>query len=547
MSKMKKFIFILSLAILIVPFLVSANILYCLSEGESLPPGCKDNPDQECIYTCPATLCQICTTDNGFPGVNPATCFGQTCSLLDDDGNGGIPDTEPPVLTANEPVEDGYYSSRRVYFDIEVDARSRLEFKQVGDDRWDLLCDNCDHYTRHERLDEGFNEIIIRAKKHKNNLITEVTRSFTVDSRLPDYRDSTPDDGEFANGNFEVEYTEENLDRIELKYKGSNEDSWNSLNVPGCEPGERITCSTELDISPYENGEMNYQFIVCDAASCDEGDIKTVRVDSTDPVMTVADFGASSFNTRKIPFNIEVDEEVDIFYIRNDDPKNKHKRLCRGCTEYKKEKRFKDGVWDITVYAEDEAGNFDSHNMFFTVDTKKPKIRKTEPRRGWANGNFWIKYDETQVQGVSLYYGNGDYQEAILNGCPSGKKQECSVDIDLSAYDGGEVDVYWVITDNFFSVSSRVRTLDVDVTDPVFDKFEWSQDGNKINFDILVSEKVDVEYMDSARSKPRFRNLCRNKDECQRTKRFRDGEHTVILRAIDDAGNFVEKEINFVI
>ncbi len=536
---MKKIMFMVSLAILIMPFLVSANILYCLTEGEQLPPSCNGN---ECRYTCEATLCQICTTDNGFPGVNPATCFGQTCSVLGDDD--GASDVEPPVLTINEPVDGAFYGSRRVFFDIETDALSRIEFRKAGENKWDLLCDNCERYRRHELLNEGSNEIIIRAIKNRNNLMSEDSLAFNVDSRLPDFRNSFPKEGDFANGDFTVEYSEENLNKIEFKYKGLEESDWNVINDPNCPAGERQECTLEnVDLSAYENGEMEYQFIIYDSANSDEGPVTKVRVDSTDPVMNVNDFGTSGFNDKKIPFDIEVNEEVDLFYIENDDSKNKHKSLCKKCTEYKKEKTFTDGIWDITIYAEDEAGNFDSFEMFFTVDTKKPKIRKTEPSRGYANGDFWAQYDETKLQSLSLFYGiTENYQEVVLDNCSSGKKQECEVNnVDLSAFDGGEVDVYWVITDNFFSVSSRISTFDVDVTKPVFNKLEAVQNGDEIEFNIETSEKVDTMYIDSGDSRERARTLCKNEDVCEKTKRFKEGTHTLTITAVDKAGNTVEE------
>ena len=67
--------------------IVSANKLYCLTDGEQLPPNCVGSA---CRYTCDLRsgqgFCEICTTNSGYPGVNPSTCNGQKCELLSGDG-----------------------------------------------------------------------------------------------------------------------------------------------------------------------------------------------------------------------------------------------------------------------------------------------------------------------------------------------------------------------------------------------------------------------------------------------------------------------------
>ena len=81
----------------------------------------------------------------------------------------------------------------------------------------------------------------------------------------------------------------------------------------------------------------------------------------------------------------------------------------------------------------------------------------------------------------------------------------------------------------------------------MFERFDYTIEGNDVIFDIEVSEVVNVDYMDSADSKPKFNNLCRNKEVCQKAKSFKQGSHTLTLRAIDAAGNYADRQISLVI
>jgi len=220
---MKRLIFLISIISILLASGINAYILYCLSDGESLPPDCDDNTDLNCRYTCDLSsgvgFCQICTTDSGIP-TRPSRCHDVgSCSFLGDTGD---LDQDPPILTLINPVEGETYERSRVYVYIEVDAPSRLEMKNnLNGGAWQTVSSEyVTYYNRKRTFDEGINDYNFRAIK-RNGLTDEESIVFYVDSILPDFRDSWPDDGEFANGQFTVEYTEENLDRIELKYKGA--------------------------------------------------------------------------------------------------------------------------------------------------------------------------------------------------------------------------------------------------------------------------------------------------------------------------------------
>ena len=51
----------------------------------------------------------------------------------------------------------------------------------------------------------------------------------------------------------------------------------------------------------------------------------------------------------------------------------------------------------LTIFAMFDSGNVYEY-INFTVDTKKPKITKTEPRRGFANGIFEVEFIEPSEQ-----------------------------------------------------------------------------------------------------------------------------------------------------
>nr|AQS33391.1 hypothetical protein [uncultured archaeon] len=543
-----KLLIVFILAIALVP-IASANLLYCLNDGEKLPPGCSG---AGCKYTCDlgsgAGFCQVCTTNSGTPGVNPASCNGQTCSFLD--GNNGPPDITAPNLVVNSPENGIVYDSNRVPFNIEVDANSRLEYRTSTDTSWHKLCDNCETYSRTVTMEEGQTEVTIRAKKLSNEIEAEITRTFSVDSEAPRIHDTLPNDDEFANGQFTVLYTEESLDSVKINYKSPTDPAWTTLPVLSCQSGENMQCSINVNTAPFENGQMEYNFEVCDAASCTTSPSKIVNVDSTLPILLISTPIPYLNSQKKILFDLEANELVNMFYIDNNDPKQKEKKLCSNCQSLFKEVGFKDGAWDITIFARDSAQNTDSETASFVVDTKKPKIKKTEPKKGFTSGNFYVEIQEENPDELVLHYGNSQQFPVDLNTCTKNEennKYYCDIEINLGAYNGQTIGYWFTLTDAVGNLAaSKLINVEVDTQDPVLNSLTYEQDEEKVEFALDITEENfdEVMYIINQNNDPKakWKRLCSSLDEgiCEKTVSFRfAGQNTIDFQIYDEAGNSI--------
>jgi len=69
------------------------------------------------------------------------------------------------------------------------------------------------------------------------------------------------------------------------------------------------------------------------------------------------------------------------------------------------------------------------------------------------------------------------------------------------------------------------------------------------NINSRVNENVALEFMDDFDSRPRWKRLCSRCDDYgfdrKRLKGFRNGEHGVMIRTVDRAGNADVEVISF--
>ena len=192
------------------------------------------------------------------------------------------------------------------------------------------------------------------------------------------------------------------------------------------------------------------------------------------------------------------------------------------------------------------------------IDSKAPKIHKTEPTKNKVtNGSFSIKYTEDNLKEVLLSWNPTINLTSQCN--ESGKNVVCNAQVNLTAFDGQNI-TYWVnMTDIANSTdSSRPTRVLVDTTSPVLtvnapqnitQNTTNSTYGRRVPFNLSVSEKVTLEFIDNSDTRPRWERICSNCDsyglDRLRTKSFRVGEHDLIIKAIDRAGNSDSKMLNF--
>ena len=292
-------------------------------------------------------------------------------------------------------------------------------------------------------------------------------------------------------------------------------------------------------------------------------------VDEDPPELTInSPVNDFIYNSRKVLFDIESNEPCSMYYLDNINGRGRWKRICSNCQSYSRTRSFKDGLNNITIKARDRNGNFVEYQRYFYVDSKKPKIRRTSPRKGFVNTAFEVQFSEENPVSLILYYGNvlSGYEEAELNvdiesietDCYINKKRYyCSVDVELDDYDGQNIKYWFELEDIAGSTAtSRPISLSVDTVAPVIinnpDSF-WTQgEGKKnkyiyFNIDITEENFDEVSYIDWNDRRPRWRRLCSRLKNgiCKKKKSFRKGEHVVDIMISDEAGNAVSERVEF--
>jgi len=514
----------------------------CLGYGESA----ELSPPHE--FVCGYDLCIMCVyeTPEGYrysTSLNYCNSLGLGC----DESSGGLPDLIPPEITINFP-EDGYISSDdSIEFDIEINEPSTLYLIDSQEpDRERRLCGSCQEYTRSRNFDEGYHNLTFRAVDRNDNE-NQTSIEIYIDSELPRIRETLPEEG-YVNTIFTVGYDEENLQSVVLHYNQGS--GWDDVSLENCESGIRQTCSSE-DID-LEDGAVEYYFTISDFATSVDSDVISLIVDTTDPVITVNNPQSTPyFDTKKIPLDIDLSEDVELLeYIDAADPRGRWRRLCKNCNSYDKSKSFGEGYHDLIIKATDYAGNDAEEMVSFTVDSKEPRIKRIEPRKGkYGNGTFYIKYQEDNLQSISLFYKEDSettYTGVSKINCPSGKNAECYFYVlELEGVEQRDYSYYFIVYDLATDIQSKIYDFILDSVAPNFDKTEKTVEGRKVTFDIELSEKSTLEYLDSFDSRPRFRRLCSNCDSYDRRKSFRIGHHELTLRATDKAGNVNEFWMSF--
>jgi len=564
MTLKKLFILFLVFSSFLVMFslLVNAEVGYvwmCLRDGQSIPSA------QTPYYTCDLKLsdccCEVCARAGDLDprGVHPTLCDDRTCNYVN-----GTFDENPPNITINNPISQSIHTSSSILMDVTTSEPSKLERYDFTKRKWVTICSLCSHYSRERRFDDGEQILRIRATDRGGNG-NENEVSFFVDSNDPRMGSTNPTRG-YASGLFEVEFTEDNPDILTLYY-GNLQTGMRDVQLDtnnDCLKDRKTACSKNVNLDDYSGQEIEYWFELVDIAGNSAESKKVILdVDSTFPIINNPN-SMHTIDGKYVYFEIDVTElNLDeVGYIDNLDPKGRERRLCSKLDNGICEKKitFKDGPHDVTVYVIDEAGNQVGETVQFFTDSKKPKISKTEPRRGFVDGHFEVQFKEDNPKTVKVSYENdltgyNDLELNIEDDCNKNRgKYYCTANVNLEDYDAQEIEYWFEVTDLLDQRDeSKKVTVEVDTTFPVINNpgSMYTIDGRYVYFSIDITElNIDeVTYIDWSSSRPKERRLCSklNNGLCEAKKSFSYGTHDLTIQVIDEAANSVGEFISFTI
>lgn len=262
---------------------------------------------------------------------------------------------------------------------------------------------------------------------------------------------------------------------------------------------------------------------------------------------------------KKVNFNISLSREADkIEYMDAADARPRWKRLCSECDSYgldkSRVKSLREGTNELVFRAHDPMGGSIEESVRVIVDSKAPKIIETSPENGFANGVFKVTFDEENPVFVELFYGDafGKWKNKSFNisECSTERHTICSVETDLSEFEGGSFGYYIAVTDVAGQVShSDTATLQVDTSVPLINSVDYSIDGKSVTFTLNISEPYlkEVTYIEETSSRPIEKKICTKLQDglCVKKVSFSDGDHHVVFYVRDAGGAVSAEEVNF--
>ena len=286
----------------------------------------------------------------------------QECSNVG--GNTTI-DSQPPILTINNPTEGAIYNSRTVLLDLEVNEESDIHYLDLinGRGRYTPVCTNCFGYERTRSFGEGLNKLQFRAKDVVGNTAYKNV-SFFVDSDKPRILKTEPKNG-FTNGDFSIEFREDNPTNLYITYGDTNPGfNVHEVNISEeCEldNNEKYYCDTHIDLSAYDGHKIQYWVNITDIAynRVDSRKINGPNVDTTLPVINSL---IHTIDKKYVKFKVNITEEnfEEATYSYTDtNGRLRDGRLCSRLRDGICEKKlsFRTGHYDVSIQVLDKAGN----------------------------------------------------------------------------------------------------------------------------------------------------------------------------------------------
>ncbi len=340
--------------------IISANQKVCITKGQNYP--CP-NPTK----VCKTDYCYFCVNNNGCVTYDKNCPGNPICGSY----NGTI-DLTPPVLTVNSPVDNQIYNSRSVLFTLTTDEIASFFYKDNSDEgaNWKKIASNVNSFIKSINLKNGLNDISIKAVDTRGNEVI-IAKKFRLDTLKPKISKINPTKG-FANGKFDVWFTEANAKTLVLNY-GNNVTGRKTSNIDlnSCtDLGKgKYTCTTQISLNEYNGQNIDYSFRLTDIAdSYVDSKLATLAVDISPPVINNPT-SIITVNGKYVYFNMNITELNFKAVSYQDNSDGKWKKMCSSlkdgvCT---KKVSFKTGNHILDIKVDDKAGNSAANQLEFNI------------------------------------------------------------------------------------------------------------------------------------------------------------------------------------
>ncbi len=314
--------------------------------------------------------------------------------------------------------------------------------------------------------------------------------------------------------------------------------------------------SFNADSNCYNQGSINACNSIPFECSTEGG---SPEIDSEPPQLTINDpINGEIYTDDNLLINLNTDEEADVSYLDNINGKGKWTRVCSDCMSYNRKRNLEEGLNNLTFKAADALGNAMFKDLAFFVDSREPSISRTEPgRNDFASGNFGVEFREENPESLVLHFGNNNTgwqsqnidldSECLID---RSKKTNCETDTDLDAYNGQELYYWFELTDIADQMEkSKIVKVYVDTSAPIINNFEYFIDDGRVTFNMTIIEENfdEAEYIDNSATRPRWSSLCgslKKDNTCKKTVSLRDGEHSIDIQILDEAGNSIGTHVD---
>ncbi len=255
------------------------------------------------------------------------------------------------------------------------------------------------------------------------------------------------------------------------------------------------------------------------------------------------------YKKKQVIFNLTTEGLMQkISYQDNND--SREKTLCTRCDEYgftrARFQNLKEGGHNITITAIQNNELFANLSLSFFIDSTKPRILKTDPKR-YANGKFSVEFTELNPSLIQLHLENASIEVPQENCHEKEKSTVCDIDADLSPYDQEEITYLFSVEDIAGNkVESKPLEVLADPNAPIIDSLSHAIDERSVTFNMTIREpNFDrAQYLDGS---GRWKILCTRLTESQCVKRslFNIGNHSILINVTDDAKNYATEHVSF--